>query len=168
MCIFICTGHNAIFYKYLKDYLLVYVLNILFWSIWYHCTVWIIRISLAFNASIFIFIFIVCLICPHGYTIFYMFVHPVGMYLFTHPFYLCYRLKLVAEERMVQGLWLHRPAVLPLGVLRRVLGSLLEEEQRRLQLRSLNRLRPLLRHAPPALRLVSRFPIPHYLLRTLG
>ena len=36
------------------------------------------------------------------------------------------------------------------------------------QLHSLNRLRPLLRHAPPALRLVSRFPIPLYLLRTLG
>ena len=126
-----------------------------------------IRVYLAFNASYFISILYVSF-CPHGYE--GLICSWIDMYICTYIqyFFVFSRLKLVAEERMVQGLWLHRPAVLPLGVLRRVLGSLLEEEQRRLQLRSLNRLRPLLRHAPPALRLVSRFPIPHYLLRTLG
>ena len=125
------------------------------------------RVYLAFNACYFIFNF-VCLILPSWLWIIDILMH---WYIYVPIYSISYffsRLKLVAEERMVQGLWLHRPAVLPLGVLRRVLGSLLEEEQRRLQLHSLNRLRPLLRHAPPALRLVSRFPIPHYLLRTLG
>ena len=124
-------------------------------------------VYLAFNACYFIFDLYVSF-CPHGYE--WLIYSCIDIYICTYIqyFYLFSRLKLVAEERMVQGLWLHRPAVLPLGVLRRVLGSLLEEEQRRLQLHSLNRLRPLLRHAPPALRLVSRFPIPHYLLRTLG
>ena len=132
---------------------------------WYHCTVWIIRILLAFNASIFIFPILYVSICPHGHLqliclcIIYIY---IPLYSSLH---LCYRLKSVAEERMVQGLWLHWPAVLPLGVSDDYWISPWGGNDDHLLLHSLNHLRPLLRHASPVVCLVSRFIL--YLLPTL-
>ena len=75
----------------------------------------------------FIFIF-VCLSLPSWLLIclcILIYIYPC-----TYPSYLCYRLKSVAEERMVQGLWLHRPAVLPLGVSDDLLDFSLRRKQR--------------------------------------
>ena len=164
---FICTGHNAFFYEYLRDYLLIYVLNILFRVIDITAPL-VYSLSFGIQRQRIYFPYFVCFNLPSWpFTVYILCFIYICIYLYIYPPHLCYRLNTVAEERMVRGCWLHRPLEIPLGT-RRSSTSPWGGDDDHLLLHSLNHLRPLLRHASPAVCLVSRFIIPLYLHRTLG
>ena len=158
-----CLLHFYLIYLILLFTAYILIFYLIHWNC---CTIWVFAFILAFNGSY--FIYFVCSLSPSWLQVIYMFVHW-SIYIPIFSIFTCVidqtgcrrengTGSLIASARCVTARSSPTiPWISPWG------GTNAHR-----QLHSLNRLRPLLRHAPPALRLVSRFPIPLYLLRTLG
>ena len=155
-------------FRWIFERLVTYICSEYFISsYWYHCTVGLFAFFWH-STPAYYFTYFVCLNLPSWpFTVYILCFIYICIYPYIYPPHLCYRLNTVAEERMVRGCWLHRPLEIPLGT-RRSSTSPWGGDDDHLLLHSLNHLRPLLRHASPAVCLVSRFIIPLYLHRTLG
>ena len=85
---FICTGHNAFFYEYLRDYLLIYVLNILFRVIDITAPL-VYSLSFGIQRQRIILPILYVSICPHGRLQFIFCASSIYVYTFTFTPHTC-------------------------------------------------------------------------------